>query len=61
MKKGEEHLNNFEFAVDDFINSLRDDVERNGFKKKHKDIIDELKYIINSSKSKLLGVGKLDW
>jgi hypothetical protein len=61
MSKADDALNRLEFTVDDFLNSLREDIEKNGFKSKHKRLIDELKYVVGGARTRLLGVGKLDW
>lgn len=51
--KAEELIGKLEFAIDDLFNDLKSEIEEKGLKKKHKDAISQVHYLINSVRSRL--------
>lgn len=55
-------LAKIEFTVDDFLNSLREEIEKEGLKKKHKIAVADFAYLVNKAKSRLWPrTGPLHW
>ena len=46
-------LANLEFKIDDLFNDLKSEIEEKGLKKKHKDAISQVQYLIGSIRSRL--------
>lgn len=53
VDKTEKLMINLEFTIDDFLNDLRSEIEETGLKKKHRDAITEVNYVVNRLKGKL--------
>lgn len=62
VDKTEKLLIDLEFTIDDFLNDLRSELEETGIKKKHRDAITEIDFIVKRLKGKLWPrSGPIDW